>query len=73
VYHSIDAFQGLRELASGNVRYIYCVEVILVLGIDVFEEINFCATGSSESQILFVNNARGEFAWRHTLEHGSLC
>lgn len=61
MYHGIDAFQGLRELASGNVRYIYCVKVILVLGIDVLKEINFCATSSSELQILFVNNARGEF------------
>jgi hypothetical protein len=52
VYHSIDTFQGLRELASGNVRYIYCVEVILMLCIEVLEEINFCATGSSGSQII---------------------
>jgi hypothetical protein len=53
VYHGIDAFQDLRELASGNVRYVDCVEVILVVSIDVLKKINFCATGSSvESQIV---------------------
>ena len=46
--------------------------MILMVSIEVFEEINFCATGSSESQIIR-KKMQEESGMARTLERGSLC